>query len=182
MISAIFSPPFFLSFSIFIILSFSGYDISKASWWTGYTALFALTIGAFIFLGIKRKFFSDFDISKREERRVMFMFIFLLTLLYIAGLFLLRAPSILFVLTYIQLTLLVLIAVINKFVKVSGHTAFIAAFATFLSLTSGVFIVLILIPIVAWSRLVVKRHTLKEVFIGGLLGVIVTAGLYFLLI
>jgi len=59
----------------------------------------------------------------------------------------------------------------NRFVKSSLHVAFAAFCATSLVLTPAASIVAAMgVSSIAWSRLVLKRHTLVEVTLGGLIG------------
>jgi hypothetical protein len=66
-------------------------------------------------------------------------------------------------------------AAANRWIKLSLHMAF-AVFAGLiaarLSLVYGV-VMLVFVPMLGWSRVALRRHTLREVFAGCILGVIV---------
>lgn len=67
---------------------------------------------------------------------------------------------------------IVVSAVMTRWIKLSLHVAFAALAATSLSMIgSPVGLVLLgVVPIVAWSRLVLTRHSLFEVLVGSVLG------------
>jgi membrane-associated phospholipid phosphatase len=71
--------------------------------------------------------------------------------------------------------LLGLLAILNRWIKLSNHVAFAMFTGTLLShlaLWWGLG-VLVLVPIVAWSRLALSRHTSHEVLGGMVLGALV---------
>jgi membrane-associated phospholipid phosphatase len=58
--------------------------------------------------------------------------------------------------------------------KISGHTMMLSSIATVLSLTDSVFLPsLVMIPIIAWSRVRLERHTPAQVVAGAAAGIIV---------
>ncbi len=61
-------------------------------------------------------------------------------------------------------------------IKASIHVAGISAFILSMAILYGGFsyIAMILIPIIAWARVQVHRHTIPEVLIGGFLGIFLT--------
>jgi len=65
---------------------------------------------------------------------------------------------------------------VNRWIKVSIHTATVSAFGIFLAiLYQGWFsLVLFLIPLMAWSRVKIKKHTPVEAVAGGFLGAFIT--------
>ena len=73
-------------------------------------------------------------------------------------------------------------AVLTRWIKLSLHVAFVMLAATALwQIGSPVGLVLIaLVPVVAWSRLVLARHTPREVAAGGALGVVTGLALVWL--
>jgi membrane-associated phospholipid phosphatase len=78
--------------------------------------------------------------------------------------------------------LLGLAAFLNRWIKLSNHVAFAmftGVLLSYFALGWGV-AVLLLVPFVAWSRLVLSRHTWSEVLGGIILGAAVGAGTVFL--
>jgi hypothetical protein len=73
-------------------------------------------------------------------------------------------------------------AVATKWIKVSLHMAF-ATFTTTILALSGSAIGLALVPLVpalAWSRLVLERHTPRELVLGAAIGGVAAAAMYWL--
>jgi len=66
--------------------------------------------------------------------------------------------------------------------KISGHVAASAGASTVLILVDKVFLpVIILVPLIGWSRLKLKAHTLSQVVAGAVLGVGVPLYVYLIL-
>ena len=73
------------------------------------------------------------------------------------------------------LTLVIISQVVNLYIKSSMHVAFhlyLSFLVMTLNLRIGLIALLITIPI-AWSRIVLGRHTLKESLVGSIIGVLV---------
>ena len=152
--------------------------------WTVFSWLFLFIIAVFVMYAVLRGIFTDFDVSRREQRPLLFFFTSVIALLYLLGLFALHGPKVLFVAILGVLLGIFCISLINTRLKASIHLATISAIISAISLLyGGLFLMLfILIPIVAWARVTVKRHTIQEAIIGGLTGSILTIGLYIALV
>lgn len=87
-------------------------------------------------------------------------------------------------LIYCALTLFVTTTItlsIRFFWKISGHVTTLTCALMVLSLTNSYFSYFFpLVPLVAWSRLKLKVHTLRQVIAGFLLGVVIPLFLYFM--
>ena len=72
------------------------------------------------------------------------------------------------------------LSIINTYIKASIHVASIAALIfSFNILYNGFFLLLLfLIPLIAWSRLKVHRHTMQEVIAGLLVGIFIPLVVY----
>lgn len=175
------SNPIFLSLPIPYYLVFRATNNSLyAIKWTIYSALFVLIVGGFVLYNVRRGKFSDFDVSKREQRPLLFFACTILCLWYIVGLLFLRGPLVLLLLVTSIIFSIVVISFINTRIKASIHLATISAILTAISLISGrvnVFI-LLLIPLIAWARVTVRRHTVSETIVGALTGSLLTLAVY----
>lgn len=179
----------FISNPIFIFIAlpfFLVYKTTKdtgAAWnWTIYTLVFLSIFVIFVLIGVKKKFFSDIDVSNREQRPVLYFTGAILSVLYLSTLFFLHGPRILFI-TIFGITLGILIAsLINMKIKASVHVAAISGLLTSLSIIyKGYYVLLLLlIFIIGWSRVKIKRHTVPEVVIGGILGSLLSLIMYFI--
>lgn len=151
-----------------------------ALFWEVISVIFILIVAIFILIGVEEKIFSDFDISKRKQRPLLFTFTIGLSAIYTILLYLLKAPSILFVVSFTLILGLIVFEVVNRVTKASIHVGTISAFATSVSIVYGGFfyLSLLLIPIVAWARIRTRNHTEKQTVIGGTLGVLITLVVY----
>lgn len=147
-------------------------DALYALSWTLLSMLFAGIVGLFVFWGVQRGLFSDFDISKREERTPIFIFTALLSTVYFAIILLLNGPRMLLVALGVLFLGILIADLINRKIKASIHLAVFSSFSLVLGiLYGGIFwALLLLIPVVAWSRIKLKRHLFSEIIIGTLIG------------
>lgn len=147
-------------------------DLFAAFNWTIYTLLFLLIIGVFILLGVRKGIFTDYDVSKREQRPLLFLISIVLTVLYLIGLYFFNAPRILLIVTSVLLVGIVSASIINHWIKASMHVATVTAIIVGLVAVYGgyFYLLLLLIPVVAYIRVRAKRHTVPETIVGGLFG------------
>ena len=125
-----------------------------------------------LYLGyaMKKGYIEDFDITKRQERYGI-MSVFLVAHIMILLLAFLYMPP-----EFIEKLLIVAIAyttiyVITFYWKISLHMSISMVGITFVNMaTRWQFIWLYaLIPVIAWSRLKLKKHTPMQLFFGALL-------------
>lgn len=180
-ISFISNPIFIFIFLPYFLVYKTVKDASAALNWTIYTLVFIFIFVMFVLIGVKKKFFSDIDVSKREQRPVLYFTGGALSILYLSILFLLQGPKIL-IITIFGIILGILVAgLINIKIKASVHVAAISGLLTSLSLIYKGYspFLLLLIFIIGWSRVKIKRHTVPEVVIGGILGSLLSLVMYF---
>lgn len=177
-VSLVFNPIFFFIIMPFIIIYKKTGDSIYALKWELFSFVFVIAFVGF-FLWEKRKgSFSDFDITKREERKKLYIFLLFLTGVYlIVPLF---YKGIAFPMTIIAFGIVFGIAVFataNYFIKASVHMGIACAYVITITLLyglSGFLFSFFIIPLIVWSRLVLKRHTRKEIIVGGVLGTLTT--------
>ncbi|HZE86684.1 MAG TPA: hypothetical protein VE090_00615 [Methylomirabilota bacterium] len=179
-ISFIFNPLIVIIFAPFFLIYKTTHNITSASHWTVYTLIFLLLLAVFVIVAVKKKIFTDLDVSKREQRPLIFLISILFTLLYIAGLVFLHGPFILFTLAFGIILGIAVVSIINKRIKASVHVATITALIWAVAIGYGGYylFLLLLIPLVAWSRLATKRHTLSEIFVGAGVGSFLSLSIY----
>ncbi len=120
------------------------------------------------------------DVSKRTQRPLLFLVSGVLAVFYLGGLFIFNGPNALVVITIGILIGIGLASIINTRLKASMHVATISAliFALAIIYNGWYLATLFLIPLVAWARLRIKRHTLPETVVGGLLGILLSLCIY----
>ncbi len=148
--------------------------------WAFFSYIFLFSGIFFVLLGILLGFFSDFDISKKEERPKLFVFVIIITFLFLGSLILLNGPKILYLVAFGINFGVFVISIVNNWIKASVHTATVSAFTLSLIILFGYLFIptLLLIPVVAWARIKIKRHTPREAFVGGFLGIALTIIVY----
>ncbi|OGH04028.1 MAG: hypothetical protein A2W22_00165 [Candidatus Levybacteria bacterium RBG_16_35_11] len=147
-------------------------------------SLFFITVGvALLFIGRGQGVFSDFDLSIKAERQKFYHRVLILALIYFIATALIK--GLFFHLTVVIFsTLLIIVAftVANNFIKASIHLGIVCAFVFSMGLFFGPYVFIwlfFLIPLMAWSRFKLKKHTLKEMLTGGLLGTAITLFSFF---
>lgn len=179
-ISFVFNPLFILIILPFVLVYKSTGNSNAALWWTNYTFIFLLAIAVFIYHGVRKKIFTDWDVSKREQRHHLFSFFIILGLIYLFGLFVFSAPRILFIVIIGMLIGVLIVNLINRRIKASMHVATLSALILGAVIGFGINYVwlLLLIPLVGWARVKIKRHTVSEIVVGGIVGSLLLLGIY----
>jgi membrane-associated phospholipid phosphatase len=124
--------------------------------------------------------YSNFDVSNQAERKSWYFFALALMFVLVLILFFTGQPFALQVSFLLAALLLLTSQVVNYIVKSSLHVSF-NVFLSFLLLSisfaiaCGFFLFILLI---AWSRIELKRHTMKETIVGAVLGLIFGLLLY----
>jgi membrane-associated phospholipid phosphatase len=92
----------------------------------------------------------------------------------------LKAPDLLAITFTTGFIEIVVFMGINYYWKISLHTAFTAATVMVVCLVYGAFSVwtLILLPLVAWSRIELKQHTIAQVVMAAVLAAAIVAAVF----
>ncbi len=134
--------------------------------------------GVYTIVRVRRGTWGDLDVSNQQERRQFYGI--LLPLLFVLALIALLAnvPRSVVLGSFAIIVLVGTGSIINKWIKISLHTAFgvFVAFTLYLIHPRTAAIAFVLACLVAWSRVVLKRHTTGEVVLGALLGSAVGGG------
>jgi membrane-associated phospholipid phosphatase len=182
-ISFCFNPIILLVFMPFVLIYKTTNDLTAALLWTGYTVLFLFGMTAFVYYGVHKKIFTNMDVSQRTQRPLLFLVGFLVALFYLGGLILFHAPQLLQLITIGIIASVPLFALINTKIKASIHVATFSAIIIGLACVykGYYFFTILLIPLIAWSRLRMKRHTLSETIAGGITGSLLSLMMYLIL-
>jgi len=180
-ISYIFNPLILACVAPFYLVYKTTYDSGMALYWTFYTMVFMAMIFGFIVLGVKKEFFTDLDISRREQRKKVYIVALICCSVYFISLFYLAAPVILRFVTAAALCLIVILNFMNKYIKTSIHMTVVTALFSNMAFNFGKFyyLLLLVIPVVAWARLKTKRHTKPELAVGSAVGLFISMLIFF---
>lgn len=162
--------------TVFLIMFHEVGKVSIAITWTLASMVFIAIIGMFILYGVKERFFSNVDISIRRQRVILYAFIISVVLLGVLLISLFRGPTILIYSGIFLVLSLIVFDIINVRIKASVHVASIATFSIILCGLYGgwAYLTLLFIPLIAWARIVQKRHTLEETIVGAISGSVLT--------
>lgn len=182
LISLLLNPMVIALLAPFFLIYKTTNDLQIAIHWTAYTLIFIACLSIFAIIGVKRKKFTDLDVSRREQRSLMFIVSILFASAYVISLFFFHGPYILYFLTIGVIFGIAFISIVNRKIKASIHTAAITALVLPLAISYGnyYYLLLFLIPLIVWARLKTKRHTFIEIFAGGTIGGILSLSLYYI--
>ena len=163
----------------FLMEKFGTNDISSLKWMLVSYFFLGLML-AFVIAYVEFGVFSDFDITKRKQRPLFFLFAGLITTIYLLLLFIFNGPRVLLILIAAAILGIVAIDIINNRIKASVHVATLSAFILSIGLIyKGPYLLLLfLIPLMGWSRVKTKKHTALEAAMGGVLGGALTIAMY----
>lgn len=179
LLSYIFNPIiFFVLMPYLVVYQQTGNSLYALKW--GVFSVCFIVLGLLIVVvGRKRGHFSDFDLSKREERSKFYLLLWPLLIVYVISSIFFK--GILFPLSIISVGIVVgllMYEFINTKIKASIHVGVAVAFVVAVGILYGwqyfLFTVWI-VPVIAWSRMILKRHTIQEVVMGAGLGIVITA-------
>jgi hypothetical protein len=173
--------PIFILFPIpFILVAKFSQDYSHALKWAIFSYLFILAVALFVIVGVMLGAFSNFDVSKREQRPLLFSFSAFVIFCYLLSLLILQGPKILFIAVFAIIFGLITFVIVNKWIKASVHVATATAVFLFIGVVykGYFFLLLALIPLLAWSRIKTKEHTPTETMVGSILGIVITLVVY----
>ena len=168
--------PYFLILPIpYLLIMRETGDPAYAFKWTLFTLTFLGAVGLSVFLAVKKGYFTDLDISQREQRPLFFTLLAFFAVMYLIALFYFQGPLVLFISLSGIFFSLVVFSFVNTRIKASVHVASITALIfAFSLLYNGIFILLLfLIPLIGWSRVKIHRHSKNEVLIGAIIGILI---------
>jgi membrane-associated phospholipid phosphatase len=143
-----------------------------------FIALFFLSIGPLIYvvIGVRTGKLSDLDISRRSERAGPFLFGIISTSIGLLVLSLVLGPKDLQTALILTTISAVILMVTTLWWKISIHASTMAGAATMLTVLYGMALLplFLLLVLVSWSRVVLRRHTVAQVVAGSLLSIVLS--------
>lgn len=169
--------PFSIAVIILIVLSLKeGDNIPDMVRWLLITigiSVFPVLIIVFILVRLK-KLDSLFS-NPREQRNAIYLSACIIGAVDCVFIWYSHAPKLMAVIFTAGFIAVIIFMVINYFWKISLHTAFVTATVVLLIIEYGPWALWtsLAIPLVGWSRLVMKQHNLLQVAVGGLLAAVI---------
>jgi len=140
--------------------------------------LFFLSFGplVYILLGVRLGKLSDIGLTQRAERTGPFLFSIASISLGLAILIYIHGPKNLETVLICTGVSAVILMVTTLRWKISVHASSLAGAATMLTALYGIIVLptFLLLVIVSWSRVVLRRHTVAQVVVGSLVGIALT--------
>lgn len=177
-ISTIFSP---ITVSLPAIFLVAFYNQEPTSLFFAAITVLFLSIGPMLYIvvGVSLGKFSDIDVSIRSQRLGPFLFGITSSLI---GFFILQfnnAPKNLETVLLTASTIGFILMIITFWWKISMHASSLSGTVTFLAVLYGNIVLpaFLLVLLVGWSRVVLKRHTAAQVTAGALLTGVLTLGM-----
>lgn len=170
------SNPVFISLPApYLIVFKATEDRAYALKWELFSFIFIMINVGYVFYGILRGYFSDFDLTIKDERKRFFIFSSITTVCYLLFVIFLKGPKELIIAIAGFLLSIFIFSLVHKKLKASFHVATVTAFVLAMTILYGGFFIfgIAVIPLIAWSRIKTKHHTLLEVIAGGLVGAFV---------
>jgi membrane-associated phospholipid phosphatase len=182
LISLLFNPVVMLLPVPYLLLRRAGEPMAVIQFWLLVTWVFLFLFCLLMVYMVRKKVFTNLDISNREQRPLFFLIILIDTLIFYLVVIIYQAPLVLYAATLGVLFAILLISFINLWIKASIHMAALSAFIfTVMILRNESFAVMLpILPVVAWSRLYLKKHTFPEIVAGTGAGILLTFILYIL--
>ncbi|MER8185382.1 hypothetical protein [Kitasatospora sp. NPDC094015] len=149
--------------------------------WAVFAALFAAVIPTwFIRHGMRSGRIEDRHVGMRRRRLVVLPFVMLSVLTSLVTLVLLDAPADMTAMVLAMFASLVPLLVVTVWWKISVHTAVTSGAIVCVAVALGPWWLLAypLVPLVGWSRVVLRDHTPAQTVAGSVVGAL-TAGLVF---
>lgn len=162
--------------AVFLITLQTTDNISTSYYWTFLSFIFSGIISLFVFFGVAKGFFANLDVSNRKQRIILYPFSGVVVLLFALFVFTQDGPVSLVYSSIFFVIALIFLDVINRKVKASIHVAAVSSFVIgviYVYQGASIFL-LMLIPLIAWARIIQKRHTLIETIVGAISGICLT--------
>ncbi|MBK6914960.1 MAG: phosphatase PAP2 family protein [Ignavibacteriales bacterium] len=166
-----------LTLSIFAIIALFAYEeFQRAFLHSSFiVAGIFLPLAIKMYLNYKNGTYTNFDVSDKTQRQSWYGFAILILLIVTIILFATDQPRTLRLSVLFSLILVVTSQIVNYFIKSSLHVSF-NIFLSFLivpmNFIAGL-LFLVFTILIAWARLTLKRHTIKEIIAGAFIGLII---------
>jgi PAP2 superfamily. len=175
-ISAVSNPPL-VAIPVFLVINYTLLYGGDWLWFSGLSIFFVSILPIITStLWIKRKKL-EVDMPQREDRIYPLLLVILSYIMGVVVLYTLGAPPLTTTLMIAYLNNTIVVLLFSLYWKISIHAMGIAGPATAIIYLFGWtgFIFSLLVPLVLWSRLYLKRHTPAQLIVGTVLGYLLTA-------
>lgn len=173
LVSGVFSPPLLVLIGVF--MAASAIDTAQGWRWSAFYIFTALIIPMlYILWQVRRGKISDFHMQERGQRIIPMLLMMACSLAAWLVMRQMSAPHVLTVFAGAGIFQTGLLLAVTARWKISGHGTAIASLAVFLMALfgRGAAPFFLAVPLVAWARVRLKRHTLGQTIAGALVGAV----------
>ena len=165
--------PFVIFTALYTLVALVEAGVSRGLLYLAVELLAAMAVAGYVLFMRRRSRVGDFWISARTERLTPALFLLSAFVVLLAALALIEAPQNLFLLTLSMGLASAAVALITLVWKASAHCTVAGhAVAAGVLLLGPLGIVFVLaLPLVVWSRVALKAHTLPQALAGAAVGI-----------
>jgi hypothetical protein len=170
-----------LSLPIFLLIGWLDSQVIGLAW-AALTLIIVTGIPlVYILIGKRKGWVSDFEISQRSDRPRFILVSLSSDMLAILLLSVFNGPHLLRVMVLVYLCLGITMMTISSYWKISLHMAGVGGFSTALVFLFGPLgiIAFLSLPLVAWARYHRKKHTLPQLAMGAIAGIVITSLVFY---
>ena len=165
--------PFLLSIIVFILLVVESTNNANEAlkWILISLVLSVLPVFLVVVYMVRRKKLEGIFANPRQQRNGIYVLASVLGAVGCGVMWYFEAPRLLSVTFTAGLISIVAFMVINRYWKISLHTAFVAGSVTIITIVYGALgaLTILLLPLVAWARISLNQHSPAQVITGALL-------------
>jgi len=176
--------PFLVSPVLILLLSFKSTSstLDAVKWSLILIAVSILPIFSVIIYLVRSQKLEGPFINIRKQRTKIYLLAGVCASVSCIVFHYLGAPPILVATSVAGLSGVVVFMCVNLLWKISLHTAFVTASVTALIILYGpiVAVTVVLVPLIAWSRIELKHHSLAQVVAGALLAALIVVVVFYL--
>lgn len=186
-ITEVFAPVVLVIALLFVVAIHETGSLTRGLYYGGIASIFAGVIPySIVLVGVRLGKLSDRHVFQRAERPVMMALALISVTVGLWVMQLLDVPPGLFALVTAMVTGLGATLVITLWWKISIHAAVASGSATVIIFQFGgigawtIVVMAVVVAVVGWSRVHLRRHSTAQVVAGALTGLAVTALVYFI--
>jgi membrane-associated phospholipid phosphatase len=169
--------PFLLSFILIILLAVESTDSSSEAvkWALISIAISVLPVFLVVIYLVRQKRLEGVFANPRQQRNGIYILASALGAVGCGIMWYFNAPKLLSVTFSAGLASIIIFMVINRFWKISLHTAFMSASVTIITIVYGAIgaLTILLLPPVAWARISLNQHSPAQVITGAVLSAVI---------
>jgi len=173
-----------LTIPLYVLFVMVGFEDIKRAALNSFLIIGCIFIPLALWLFVKSRngTYTNFDVSDRKQRKSVFVFIIPILCVVTYILYKTGQSSHLWQSMFFALLLVVILQLVNFKIKSSMHVA-LNIYLSFMIMTVNYkigIVILLLTGLIGWSRIVLGRHSLKEVVFGAVIGFTVSIFMFYM--